>query len=113
MNQALKIAMTSFAVTAALIKAVPALAEPAPAQNVSIVRTADLDLSTSAGRSTLDQRLVVAANEVCGTASDADLAGKNDVRRCRHNALAEARAKTGTLIAGRSAQRVILVASSR
>jgi UrcA family protein len=111
MNQALKIAMTSFAVTAALIKAAPALAEPS--RNVSIVRIADLDLSTKAGRSTLDQRLVIAANEVCGTASDADLAGKNDVRQCRHNALAEARAKTGTLIAGRSAQRVILVASSR
>jgi len=49
-------------------------------ENVAAVHTADLDLSTNAGRHQLDRRLVVAAAEVCGSASDADLAGQNDLR---------------------------------
>ena len=46
MNTSLKIAIGSFLAAAAVIKAAPALAEPAQPQNVSIVRTADLDLSS-------------------------------------------------------------------
>src|SRR5512133_3711882 len=87
-----KIVLTSFLVTAAVIKGAPALAEPAAAQNVSIVHTSDLDLSTAAGRAALNHRLVTAAFEVCGTASDVDLAGKNRVRACRADVLAKARA---------------------
>lgn len=91
MKQTLKIIAISALATGIVIKAVPALAEPIPAQNVSIVHTADLDLSTSAGRNALDHRLVIAAHEVCGTASDIDLAGKNQVRACRADVLAKAR----------------------
>ncbi len=47
MRQTLKIIAVSALATAAVIKAVPAFAEPA--QNVSIVRTADLDLSSADG----------------------------------------------------------------
>jgi len=112
MIQTLKIILGSALVTAALIKAVPALAETTPIQNVSIVRTADLDLSTDGGRRQLDHRLVVAAHEVCGTPSDVDLAGKNDARQCRVNVLADARAKSGSL-ASRNGDRTILVAASR
>jgi UrcA family protein len=62
--------------------ATPAFAEPtAPA--TSIVRTADLDLASKSGQRALDRRISVAVAEVCGTASDADLAGQNEVRRCR------------------------------
>ena len=62
--------------------ATPAMAEPvAPA--TSIVRTADLDLASKSGQRTLDRRLSIAIADVCGTASVADLAGQNEVRRCR------------------------------
>ena len=93
MKQTLKIIAVSALATAAAIKAAPALSEPAPSQNVSIVRTSDLDLSTASGRAELDHRLVNAAYEVCGTASDSDLAGKNSERTCRADVLARARAK--------------------
>jgi UrcA family protein len=92
---AIRIIIASALITTAAIKAVPALAEPVAAQdlNVSIVSTADLDLSTETGRRALDHRLVNAAREVCGPASDVDLAGKNKVRACRKNVLTDARAK--------------------
>jgi UrcA family protein len=93
-------------ITGAVIKAAPALAEPV--QSVSVVRTADLDLSTSSGRKALDHRFVVAASEVCGTASDADLAGQNVVRQCRTDVLAKARAR-GEQLASRG--ETILVAN--
>lgn len=107
---AIRIIIASALITTAAIKAVPALAEPAAAQdfNVSIVRTADLDLSTETGRNALDHRLVNAAREVCGSASDVDLAGKNKVRACRQNVLADAREK-GNELASRGA--VITVAA--
>ncbi len=65
----------------------PALAEP-PVFATSTVRTADLDLSSKAGQRALDRRLAQAVIEVCGTASNADPAGKNDVRKCRSETLA-------------------------
>ena len=61
--------------------ATPALAEPITV--TSTVQTADLDLSTAKGQRALDHRLSQAVKDVCGTASDVDVAGKNDVRRCR------------------------------
>jgi UrcA family protein len=100
MKQTFKIIAISALATAAVIKAVPVLAEPAPA-NVSIVQTADLDLTTKAGRQALDRRLVTAAYDVCGTASNADLVGTNQARQCRAEVLTSARAQSGQL-AGRS-----------
>lgn len=97
MKQTLKIIAISAAITAVAIKAGPALAEPVAAQNVSIVQTADLDLSTAAGRQALDHRLVTAAYEVCGTPSDVDLVGKNQARECRTDVLAKARATSAQL----------------
>jgi UrcA family protein len=60
----------------------PAIAE-APFIASSTVQTADLDLSTAKGQQALDRRLSQAVKEVCGEASDIDIAGKNEVRRCR------------------------------
>lgn len=97
MKETLKIIAISALVTAAAIKAVPAFSEPLPAQNVSIVRTADLDLSTARGRAALDHRLVVAASEVCGVAADVDLSGQNQVRACRVDVLGKARAESREL----------------
>ena len=103
-----KIALTAFVITAGVIKGSPALAQDGALQNVSIVRTADLDLTSKAGRAQLDHRLVTAAFEVCGAALNVDLAGKNDVRACRADVLAKARSD-GQQLAGRGAP--ILVAA--
>lgn len=72
------------------ITAAPVAAEPVT--EVRVVSVADLDLSTAQGRSALDRRLVRAAIDACGSASDADLEGRNDLRLCRATALAKARA---------------------
>ena len=111
MKQTLKIIATAFLITAGIIKGAPAGAQTMPTQNVSVVHTADLDLSTAAGRNALDHRLVTAAYDVCGTASDADLAGKNKARACRTDVLAKARAE-GMQLASRGSG-TILVAASR
>jgi UrcA family protein len=97
---ALRIILASALITTAAIKAVPAVAEPVSSNvSTSIVRTADLNLSTEAGRRALDHRLVNAAREVCA-ASDVDLAGQNKARACRAEVLADARAKGEQLAAG-------------
>jgi UrcA family protein len=105
-----KITLTAFLVTAALIKGAPALAEPAPVQNFSVVRTADLDLNSASGRAQLDHRIVAAAYEVCGTPSDADLLGKNAARACRADVLATARAESSQLASRGSS---VLIAAAR
>jgi len=110
MLKALKITLSAFVATVALIKVAPALAEPMPVQNVSIVRTADLDLTSASGRAQLDHRIVAAAYDVCGTPSDADLVGKNVARACRADVLATARSQSAQL-AGRGTP--ILIAAAR
>jgi len=112
MKNAFVIALASALVTTAAIKAAPALAQvQAPVEtNVSQVRTADLDLSSEAGRRTLDRRLSRAAREVCGTASDADVEGKNAVRKCRDETLTKAKAQLDRRLADRGA---IAVTASR
>jgi len=81
-------------------------ASPALSQPVSIatttVQTADLDLSSKSGQRALDLRLNQAAKEVCGYASDADVAGKNEVRRCRVETLAKAERERDQRIANSS-----------
>jgi UrcA family protein len=107
MSKAIHIIAASFLITAVAIKAAPAIAEPAaPAIHVSLVHTADIDLSTSSGQRALTARLAHAASEVCGTASDADLAGKNEDRKCRADVLAKANDQREQLLAaaGRGAQ---------
>jgi len=65
--------------------ATPALAQSAPAERRVVVSTADLNLATALGQRALDRRLAHAVIEACETASDADLAGQNEVRRCRED----------------------------
>ena len=90
-----------FLATLLAFTATPALAEP-PAIATATVQTADLDLSSQAGREALDHRLNVAVKDVCGTASDSDLAGKNDVRRCRADTLANLASERDQRIAAAS-----------
>jgi len=61
----------------------PALSQSSQAESRVVVTTADLDLASAAGQRSLDRRLASAVTEACGTASVVDLAGQNEVRRCR------------------------------
>ena len=92
-----------FLATLLAFTATPALAEP-PAIATSTVQTADLDLSTAKGQRALDMRLSQAVKEVCGTASDVDVEGKNDVRRCRTETLARLASERDQRIAAASSQ---------
>ena len=112
MSKAFQIAATAFLITAAAIKAAPAIAAPvAPAVNVSFVHTADLDLSSRSGQRALDARLAHAASEVCGVASEVDLEGKNDVRNCRTEVLAKANGQRERLLAAAGRGAVIAIAA--
>ena len=75
-----------FLATLLAFSATPALADPITV--TSTVQIADLDLSSAKGQRALDSRLVRAVKDVCGSASDVDVAGKNGVRRCRSETLA-------------------------
>jgi UrcA family protein len=77
------------------------------------VRTADLNLGTDAGQRTLDQRLANAAREVCGTASDADVAGKNEAHKCRNATLAQAKGQRDAVLAAAGHGQTIAVTASR
>lgn len=114
--KAIQIILTSFVIATAVIKAAPALAEtaaPTSVINVSLVRTADLDLGSSDGQRKLDLRLANAAREVCGTASDADLHGQNEVTKCRIDTLAKARTRLDAIIAAAGRHATIAVTASR
>ena len=114
MTKAIQIIAASFLITAAAIKAAPAIAEPVtPAINVSFVHTADLDLSTSTGQRALDARLANAAREVCGTAADVDLEGRNDVRKCRTDVLARANGQRDQLLAAAGRGAAIALTAAR
>lgn len=114
MTKSIQIAAAAFLITAAALKAAPALAEPvAPAFNVSHVQTGDLDLSSTNGQRVLDIRLAHAAREVCGTASDIDLVGRNDVRQCRVDVLAKANAQRDRLLAAAGNGTVIAITNAR
>jgi len=110
MKQTLLIIAGSALATAAVMLGTPVHAAPAATQAVRIVSTAGLDLASEPGRAALDHRLVNAARDVCGAASDTDLAGKNDVRECRKSVLAEARRQSHQLAANKG---VILLAANR
>ena len=97
-----------FLATLLAFTATPALAEPVIA--TSTVQTADLDLSSAKGQRALDLRLSQAVKEVCGTASDVDIAGKNDVRRCRVDTLARLSSERDQRIARASGEPIEVAA---
>ena len=98
-----------FLATLLAFTATPALAE-SPVSVSTTVQTADLDLSSAAGQRALNHRLTIAAKEVCGTASDVDIEGKNDVRRCRVETLASLAAERDQRIAAASSQPIKVAA---
>ena len=104
MRQSLLIIAGSALATAAVIKASPAYSEPLQPQAVAVVQTGDLDLSSKLGQRQLELRLVHAAHEVCDTASDLDLAGRNQAGQCRKDVLARARVRSAELAANGSGE---------
>lgn len=111
MKKALTIVFASALITTGAIKAAPAFAqEPANEVNV-LVRTADLNLATSQGQRKLERRLAQAARDVCGTASDVDIAGKNEVRKCRDETLEKAREQRDEVLASRRDALIAVTAS--
>ena len=91
----------------------PVLAQSAPDSPSIAVQHRDLDLRTEAGAKSLDRRIWRAVVEVCGTASDFDLKGKNDVRQCRTDTRLAASAQADVAIADASRGQAIQVSSAR
>ena len=98
----------ALAATAGLLIASPVVAEPTEQLNVAIVHTADIDLSTDAGQRQLNQRLAVAAHELCDTASALDLKALNAERDCRAAVLARGLAKAQLAVAHKSGEVITL-----
>jgi len=109
------IALVSALITAGAIKAAPAFAEAPVTQQtyVSYVQTADLDLSNANDQRTLDHRLAQAAREVCGDPSDVDLAGQNEARECRKDAIENAGVKREAMLAAAKRGAIIAITASR
>jgi UrcA family protein len=93
------IAAAAVAVVAAGLAQSPATAQPAADAPVVIVRHGDLDLSTRAGRATLDLRLLHAARIACGTPSPADPRGHAALADCVAETRAAAAAQVGEALA--------------
>ena len=114
MKKSFYLALFSALLTAGMIKVPPALAQTAQSElAVSLVRTADLNLATEAGQRQLDHRIANAAREVCGSASDADLDGKNQVRKCRDETLAQAQVQKNSILAAADRGAIIAITASR
>ena len=91
----------------------PVSAQTAPANPSIAVAHKDLDLRTAAGAKALDRRIWRAVVEVCGTAPDFDIAGKNDVRQCRRDTRTVASAQADVVVANASRDQLIQVSSIR
>ena len=91
----------------------PALAQEAPGERTQVVSFADLDLSSQADVHKLDRRIAIAVADVCGVTSDADPAGKNDVRRCRVETAARLTAERERAIASRGRTDIVVAARTR
>ena len=108
-----KTSLFALALIASAAIVTPTVAEAEPVTATSTVRTADLDLSSDRGQRELDRRIVQAAREVCGDASDTDLEGKNEARQCREETIAQAASRREQLLAAARSGTPILVASAR
>ncbi|WP_158274710.1 UrcA family protein [Sphingosinicella humi] len=78
----------------------PALAQEAvPSDQTRLVSYQDLDLGDAADVRILDRRIRTAVEAACGSTSNADPAGKNEVRRCRAETIARVAAQREVAIA--------------
>jgi UrcA family protein len=91
----------------------PALAQDAAGERRHVVHYSDLDLSREADLRKFDRRLARAIAEACGSASDFDPAGKNQVRRCRDRLWAGLTAERERTIASRARPDIVVAARER
>ena len=106
--------MTKALILAAL--AATSLVQPVfaePVTRTDVVEHGDLDLGTPAGAKSLQHRVWRAVVAVCGTASDFDVAGKNDIQHCRRDTLQVASAKAEQALARMSRSEPVRVAAIR
>lgn len=73
-------------------------AEPGYVSRSVTVRTGDLNLSTEAGLSALNNRVAVAVHKVCGAADPMDLNARVAVASCREGAQRSAKVRVAALI---------------
>ena len=106
-------ALFALALIASATTITPTVQAAEPDAGISVVQTADLDLSSAAGQRALERRIAQAAREVCGTPSDADLEGKNDVRKCRKDTIARVSAQREQLLASARSGSPVLVSGAR
>jgi len=107
------IALFALALIASAATVTPTVAHAfEPVTATSIIRTADLDLSNDTGQRELERRIVQAAREVCGEASNVDLEGRNAVRQCRDETIALAASQREQLLAAARSGSPIVVASA-
>ncbi len=104
--------LTTLTLMLSALAATPALAQAVPsAETRVVVRTADLDLGSAAGKRTLDRRIAIAVVEACGETSNVDLAGRNEIRRCRDETSSAVAANRDRLVELASrGQQIILAA---
>ena len=89
--------------TALLVTTLPAFAGEKPVPPTVRVTTADLDLATAKDRRTLDRRLRVAIDTVCGGDQIAVHTGLIPSNPCRRAAAVSVRRQRGALIAAADA----------
>ncbi|MEE4206850.1 MAG: UrcA family protein [Erythrobacter sp.] len=102
----------TIALAAALagVAALPAAARAEEPATVT-VRIADLDLTSEAGRKTLDRRIALAARKVCGGAPDLrNLAGFAAYRNCVDAAHASTQEQVRVALDAANARRVAMIA---
>ncbi len=109
----MKIRTLALAAIAAASSFGPGLAQASAGERRHVVSYADLDLSKEADVRMFDRRLRFAVSEVCGTASDFDPAGKNDVRRCRSELGADLTVERQRAIASRTRTDIMVAARKR
>lgn len=103
--------LSSLILALSAFSATPALAQSPASETRIVVRTADLNLSQSAGQRVLDHRIAIAVVEACGETSNIDLAGKNEIRRCRAETSAEVAANRDRLVELASQGKEIVLAA--
>jgi UrcA family protein len=101
------------AAVGALLVFSPVAAQSPQAEPASMrVGYGDLDLGSAGGVAELDRRIDTAVRTFCGTASDINLKGKNDVRQCHAEAKqAAARQREQALAANRAGGTRLLASS--
>ena len=91
--------LTTLSLILSALAATPALSQAAPsAETRIVVSTADLDLGSATGKRALDHRIAIAVVEACGETSNVDLAGRNEIRRCRDETSASVVANRDRLV---------------